>query len=258
VVLRHPFHLDRFFVPLLVPWLALSALGWARLLGAFVPGSLVTWARLVPVAGLFALGFHWRLPMADALADRLGLVAKGDGSAAAYVRGLHQERLSLAPDRLLPTAGLERAAYEGFLTAIGAELGLGERVAFLDVNSELSPGALHLGLAAASGNTARLFHEAALVRRDGQPDMVITFEGQDPGWSEEQVREWARRFDLILSTEPSDWKGRKGREFLGRYRQALFGSGEWAYEKLGVVPVARPNQAPTEVQLFAVRANQPR
>jgi hypothetical protein len=258
VVLRHPFHLDRFWLPIAVPWIALSALGWARLLGAFVPASPVTWARLAPLAALLALSLALRLPLADALAGRLGLVASADSAAAAYLHGLHQERLSLAADRLLPTAGLERSAYDAFVTAIAAELGPDERVAFLDINSELSPGALHLGLAASTGNLKRLFHEAALVRRDGQPDMVITFEGADPGWQPEQVREWARRFDLILSTEPSDWRRRKGREFLGRYRAALFEGGEWDYRQIGVVPVARPNQAPTDVQLFAVRASQPR
>ncbi len=253
VLLRHPFHLDRFLLPAALPWMPLAALGLARLCGA--GAGLRPAARLRPglLVALLLAALHWRAPLADRTAALLGLLRPGDASAASYVAGLHRERLSLAPARLLPTAGLERAAFDGFLDAIAAELAPEERVAFLEINSELSPAALHLGLLARGGSPARLFHDAARVRSDGQPEMVVTFEAADPGWISDQVRAWARGFDVVLSTEPIDWKGRRGREFLGRYRSALFETGEWSYRELATIEVARPNQAPTRVQLFALR-----
>jgi hypothetical protein len=253
VLLRHPFHLDRFLLPAALPWLPLSALGLARLCGAV--SGLRPAALLRPglLAALLLAALHWRAPLADRGAALLGLLRPGDAAAASYVAGLHRERLSLAPARLLPTAGLERAAFDGFLDAIAAELSPRERVGCLEINSELSPAALHLGLLARGGAPARVFHDAARVRADGQPEMVVTFEAADPGWTSEQVRAWARGFDVVLSTEPIDWKGRRGREFLARYRSALFETGEWSYRELATIEVARPNQAPTRVQLFALR-----
>ena len=104
-----------------------------------------------------------------------------------------------------------------------------------------------------TGNAERFLAEAQLQRPDGQPDMVVTFLSADPGWSPERLREWAGQFDVVLTTAPTDWKGRPHRDFIDKYRGFLFETGEWGYEQLCVVPVARPLRDPTQVELFACR-----
>jgi hypothetical protein len=243
-VLAHNFHLDRFLLPSAVPLWALAAVGGARLL------PRAPRLRLAAL-GLLAAG-TLAFPTVDAL-----VLARGLGLAnqqnSAYVEQLHRERLSLSPGRLLPTAGLRRAEHDALLAALAAAAGPTARVGWIGINSELSPAALHLGLLARGGDPRRLRRDAGAVRADGEPSMVVTFQSVDPQWSDEQVRAFARGFDLLFSTEPLDWKGRRGREFLARYRAALFADGGWTYERLATVPVQRPVGEPTVVELFVLR-----
>ncbi|MEO0652120.1 MAG: hypothetical protein AAFZ65_15710, partial [Planctomycetota bacterium] len=121
--------------------------------------------------------------------------------------------------------------------------------------SELSPGALHLGLLARGGDPERFRRDSGRVRADGEPAMVVTFQSADPGWTPDQLRAWAADFDVVLSTEPIDWKGRRGREFLSTYRNWLFETGAWTYERLASFEIARAVGEPTEVELYACRRN---
>ena len=68
-----------------------------------------------------------------------------------------------------------------------------------------------------------------------------------------RLRQWARGFDVVLSTEPLDWKGRGHRAFLERYRGWLFETGEWVYESIAQVPISRAGGRSTEVELYACR-----
>ena len=245
----HTFHLDRFLLPGLASLAPLAALGLAWTIGR------------APRAGVLALcaiavtGVVTAKPLAGAYAGALGLLPDAP-AARAYLAELHAERLDLLPGRPLPTAGLERPAHDAFLDAIAGELGPDARVAFLGVNSELSPGALHLGLLARGGSPERLRRDARRVREDGQPEMVVTFEAADPGWTPERLRAWAQGFDVVLTTDPTDWKGRRGREFVDTYRGWLFGAGEWSYRSLGTIAVARPGGAPVAVELYACRRSE--
>lgn len=243
-VLAHNFHLERFLLPPALAVWALAALGLARLAPAR-PGP-----RAAALAGLAGLALLW--PTADAsVVPRLFGLRTDDN--AAYLDGLHAERLSLAPSRPLPTAGLARAEHDALLDAVAAAAGPDARVGWLGINSELSPAAIHLGLLARGGSPARLRRDAGRVRDDGQPAMVLTFLDADPSWSDERLRAWAAGFDVLFTTEPLVWKGRGGRRFLGRYRDVLFAAGDWAYERVARLALTRAAGAPQPLELFACR-----
>ncbi len=264
-VWTHPFHLERFLLPSLLPlallwsvpaaWF-LKARPLPRLADRTAASEAGRFARtaLVPLALALVIGASPGLarPFANALGIRKEATEDQPGNAG-YIDDLHDQRMDLSAGRALPTAGLERAASDAFLDAIVAELAPGERVGWLGITSELSPAALHLGLLERTGDAERFLAEAQLQRPDGQPHMVVTFLSADPGWSSERLREWAGQFDVVLTTAPTDWKGRRHRDFIDRYRGFLFETGTWGYEKLAVVPVARPLRDPTQVELFACR-----
>lgn len=246
-VWTHNFHLDRFLLPALASALPLGAVGLATV---FAPGPRWPWLRPTLGAGGLLAALLVARSSADAFARALGL-SNPDNSE--YVGRLHSERLGLRPGRPLPTAGLERATHKAFMDAIEAELGPQERVGWLGITSELSPGALHLALFERGGPSERLERDAARVRPDGQPEMVVTFESVDPGWDNGQLARWAEGFDLLLSTRPVDWKGRRGREFLADYQIRLLEGGDWKARPIAQIPVPRPVGEPTSVELFALR-----
>jgi hypothetical protein len=247
----HNFHLDRFLVVHVVPLSLLVAAGWCALL----PKNKLV-AASVALALLFAPLIQ-AVPQADRFVAALGLVPSGDDDAAvgvrAYVSGLNAERQDLKPGKLLPTAGLARAAHDALLDAVAAEVRPGERIGWLGVNSEMSPGTLHLGLLARGAAPDGVRFQAPQVRPDGQPAMVVTFEAVDPGWDAGTLLGWASGFDVIFSTEPLDWKRRGGREFLGTYRGWLFENGAWTYASAGEFEVTRANGDVERIELFACR-----
>ncbi len=249
----HNFHLDRFLLPAFAAALPLAGVGLARVFG---PSRANFWFKPALGIGLLLAAVFFASPTSNGFARYLGLANEDN---AAYVGQLHTERLALLPARRLPTAGLERAASDAFLEAIAGELAATERVGWLGITSELSPGALHLGLfergagADLDALALRLERDAPLVREDGQPDMVVTFESVDPGWDTAQIESWAAGFDLVLGTRPIDWKGRRGREFLEDYQVRLLEGGVWSATPIAEIPVARPIGEPTSVELFALR-----
>ncbi len=241
-MLAHNFHLDRFLLaPAPAIW-ALAAAGIAPRLPRRTGRAAAALAVLVVVA------FVGRAHDAEVAARWLGV---GRGADPAYLERLHAERRSLQPSRPLPTAGLARAEHDGFLDAVATAAGPEVRIGWLGVNSELSPAALHLGLLARGGSLERFARDAGGVRPDGEPEAVVTFQSADPGWDAERLRGWAQGFDVVFTTAPIDWKGRRGREFLETYRGWLFETGEWTYERVAAVAVARPVGEPVEVELFA-------
>ncbi|QDU68856.1 hypothetical protein Pla86_39650 [Planctomycetes bacterium Pla86] len=243
-ILAHNFHLERFLLPPALALWALAAVGLARL----APTSRA--GRAIFLGAVGAVGLVSPTLDAGLAAGALGLRTADN---AEYLAALHRQRLSLSPARGLPTAGLQRAEYDALLDAAAAAAGPTARVAWLGINSELSPAALHLGLLARGGAPERLRRDAGRVRPDGQPEMVVTFMGEDPGWNGAQLRAWAGQFDVVFSTEPLDWKGRAHRAFLETYRGWLFETGEWSYASIARLAIARAGGRATDLELYACR-----
>ncbi|MEM7311152.1 MAG: hypothetical protein AAF682_31080, partial [Planctomycetota bacterium] len=243
-VWTHEFHLDRFLLHQGVAIWPLAGLGFARLLPGPRPGLL---AAAVLAAALV-------YPSRDAHRVVWLLIDEPPKEAARdYVLSTVDRMGSLAPWRTYETAGLRADEADAFLDLIAAAVGPDERVAWLGINSELSPAAVHLGLLARGGSEERFRRDAARARADGQPDMCLSFLGVDPGWSDERLRAWAEAFDVVVTTRPVDFKGRGGRDYVRRYQDALLMTPGWGVETLGTVAVSRPAQEPVQVEVFACR-----
>ena len=121
-----------------------------------------------------------------------------------------------------------------------------ERVGWLGVSSELSPAALHLGLLERGGEIERFL-------RDAHREVDVTFEGVDPGWTDEAFAAWAAEFDVFFMTDPPDLGGRPAREFMRAYQERLLGLGWKASGVLGTFEWQPPLGEPRVVRLFACR-----
>ncbi|MEO0652234.1 MAG: hypothetical protein AAFZ65_16285, partial [Planctomycetota bacterium] len=113
-ILAHNFHLDRFLLgPAAALW-GLAGLGLSKLLPrdnrVAVPIAIALLAQAV------------LLPSFDARLLAVGLGLRTDANAA-YVDQLHTQRLSLAPSRSLPTAGLRRLEHDGLLDLLATHVG---------------------------------------------------------------------------------------------------------------------------------------
>jgi hypothetical protein len=246
-IARHPFHLDRFLLPLGPPLWALAATG----LAAALPRAAR--ARAVVLAALSLIVLAGARFDSELLFDRAYGFAE-DPATRAYQERVVAEWRSLSPAKPLPTNGYQREESDALLDLVAAEVGPAERVAWLGIQSELSPAALHLGLLARGGSPQRFRRDAHLVRPDGQPELCVTFEDRDPGWDGARVRAWASGFDVVITTEPIRIK-RNDRAFLDEYRARLFETGEWEYEILGVVSVAKGIGSAVPVKVIACRKN---
>lgn len=241
-VWTHGFHLERFLVPQGVAIWCLAGLGLAR----FAPGPrpVLSAALLLALASLF--------PALDAHPLALSIL-KPAPALRAYVLRMVDQKGSLAPWRPLETGGLRRAEAEPILDLLAAEAGPSRRVAWLGVNSELSPAAIHLGLLARGGSTERFRRDAARTRPDGEPDLCLTFQGVDPGWDLARLLDWAGAFDVVFTTRPPDFKGRASRDFIQRYQDQLAASPGWGPVRLGTVMVERPARGAEPVEVSACR-----
>ncbi|TAJ12772.1 MAG: hypothetical protein EPO68_13520 [Planctomycetota bacterium] len=245
-VALHPFHLDRFLVPQLVLVCVLAAIGLSRLAPRSLGGAALAFALLAALALVAPTAEHGLVLRASGL-------AQDEPATRAYQLDTLAEAASSASDRRLRTAGVERAVHDALLDALARDAGPNARVGWLGVNPEFPPAAIHLGLLARGGSAERFRRDSGRTRSDGKFDMIVTHEFVDPGWNDEQIRGWARGFDVVCVTQPMDWKGRAAKEVLARYRDVLLKDGEWKAAPLATVEVARAMREPLGVQLVALR-----
>ncbi|MDF1800422.1 MAG: hypothetical protein P1V81_14685 [Planctomycetota bacterium] len=264
-IVTHNFHLDRFLVVLVPAAFVLTAAGWSALFAAAF-GRLFGFdsprARQVTILAaplLVAAGLAFRsldgLPAFEALVGFQEAPEVRDYQTRAL-----GERWSTNAGRKLSTAGIDRVAFErlldlvaGELEAREAELGRPATFAWLGISSELSPAALHIGVHERSGTPERLRRDAATVRPDGKPTMVVTFEGVDPGWNDDQLFAWAGSFDVVFTTTPNDVKQRRGRDFMRGYQERLIQSSLVVPVELGTGP-GPPTRGPDRAgRLFSLR-----
>jgi len=266
-ILTHNFHLDRFlvaFVPLVMPlaavgWAALFAAGLGRFFGFESRATTLGPLALAPLLLLASLvGRSWDGQLM--FAKTVGFSDKP--AVDAYQHRVLAEFQALGPGRPLATAGLERHASDALLKLVNTELEARAKVldhparfGWLGISSELSPAALHIGIHDLAGEPKRLRQDAATVRGDGNPAMIVTFEGVDPGWNDEQLRVWAAGFDVVFTTTPPDLRGRGSRNFIQSYQQRLIDSGAVARRELGSVQVPQPFGPPKLVRLLALTSN---
>lgn len=241
--LAHPFHLDRFLIPIGPPLWLLAALGLARVL----PES--PRPRLLALALLALTTLAYPTLEARRLAEATVVALQPAPAQAALREHIARElarRAGLGPGRATPSAGLERAAHEHLGGLVAAAVGPDERPAWLGISSEYSPAALHLDLLARGGSTERFLAWAHLPA-------YVTFEATDPGWDAERLARWAAEFDVILMTEPPDLRGRAARQFMRRYQELLVAQLGWQTERRGILAIEQPLAAPREVFLYAAR-----
>jgi hypothetical protein len=238
--LLHPFHLDRFLIPGLLPIWALGAVG---------ASVLFSRPRVLAVLGLGATVLWLVLP-AHVLANRLGLLA-ADPERQAYQTEVMDELWSL--DGQVPTAGLPRATHERLSELIAAEVRPEERVGWLGMSSEYSRAALHLALLERGGSRERFLRDAQV-----QMDLVPVPGKRLPELSQEQrlkqLRAFAGTFDVILISTPTDLKDRARPGFYGNWQAPLVSELGWVPRELGTVAVPRPGRPDLEVILFALRS----
>lgn len=239
VLWAHPFHLDRFLVPFAPALWCFAALGvaaWAASSArARRAAPFVLFLCVIPLGGADS----------RALADVVGLVPEGDPQRE-YVVGELDRLGRLGAGRRRPTAGLASETVAGILDACAEEVQPMERVGWLGVSSELSPAALHLGLLERGGEIERFL-------RDAHREVDVTFEGVDPGWTDEAFAAWAAEFDVFFMTDPPDLGGRPAREFMRAYQERLLGLGWKASDVLGTFKWEPPMVEPRVVRLFACR-----
>jgi hypothetical protein len=235
----HPFHLDRFLVPGGAPFWPLAACGALSLMPASVP------ARLAALASAIVLVL---IPIDDTLwvADKVG-VAQQDPALRAYQAGIFASWHDLSGSRGFKTNGLSRAESDRFLDAIAQTLKPDESVAWFGLSTELSPSALHLGLLERGESRERFLRETA------RPIDVAYFH-HDPGWTDAELLSFARGFDVVLFTEPIDFKARPTRQFMRDYCRRLTDVLGYRKTKVAEISIALPMGQQRKLELFACRA----
>ena len=241
-VLVHDFFLDRFLLPPGVVLWVLAAVGLSRL-AAGGRGVL----RPVILALVVAACLPFAARDARFVAKRVGLWKP---ERADYQTWYLTQLGDLSVDRTLPTGGLRRETCVAALDRIASELRAGERFGFVGVSSELSPGTVWLGLLARGAPRADFL-------RDAHRPSFMHFGGADPGWSDERLAEFASGFDVLLATEPPDWKDRSVRAFAREYRRRIGDGLGWGQRALGTFAVDRPFEEPLQVTLLALRPPAP-
>ncbi|HEV8111524.1 MAG TPA: hypothetical protein VGR31_02015 [Planctomycetota bacterium] len=237
--LAHPFHLDRFLIPIAIPLWALAGLGLARTL----PAHRVLRPALLAALALLTIPFPARAAVRAA-----GLL--GALSADPRVRDYQEAQCrlwsDLSPTRTLPTNGLEARESDRILEILAREAGPNEHVGWFGVSTNLAPAAIHLGLLARGGSVERFLRDAAAP-------MDVAYFGDDPAWSDDELAAFASRFDVVFSTEPQDIKGRPGRAWTRAYRDRLVQKLGWNARLVGSVAIERPLSDSLTVTVLACR-----
>ena len=246
----HPFHLERFLIPIGPPLWILSALGLGLLaerVAARIPNRAARFGL-----GFFVLAACLAFPERDArfMAKRVGIWQEGK---ADYLTWLFAGWRDLSPSRRLGTAGLPTGTANALVDLVAGEVSAAERFGWLGVSAELSPAAVHLGLAErrAELGLEEIFTES--FRRDAHRKAFLAHGSVDIGMGLELFREWAEQFDVIFLTDPPDLKARRSREWISGYVNRLEKELGWNRKELGQVQVDRPFADPITVTLFACR-----
>lgn len=238
-ILAHPFHLPRFLIPIGAALWPLSAIGWSHLLPRSLGGYVISWFALGCAVGL-APGTDTRV-----LASSLGLLSDKPETRA-YQESVLAGYRDLSASRHIQAAGLAVDDAHAFLDVAAKAIRPDERVAWIDLTEEISPSGLQFGLWKRGGSKARTL--AQLPEQN-----YVSIDGVDPKWTDQQLTEFAGRYDVILFTEPHNLKGKRDREFFAGYVQRLEASG-WKRERAGDLSFARPaQQAPLAVAVFTLR-----
>ncbi len=246
-VSMHPFHLDRFLIPVSLPLWILAALGCvsclpARALTRRATGAGALALVVLLVAPLPGVDSWWVLRAVGAANPKL----------ADYQRGVLAEYRDLRPARALFTNGLKRPAYDALLDLYAAELGPTERVGWLGNTNTFSPAALHAGLWMRGHPIGR----ARFARANFGGDLIA--EGNDdPNWTPAQLFAWAKGYSVLLATDPLDMTQNPGRAWLARYGEWMRGQADWTRRELGHVEVPKAGREPLGVLVLAYRPNGP-
>jgi uncharacterized membrane protein len=238
-VWTHNYHQDRFLIPGALALWMLGALGLARL-APRGPRARLAAAGFLLAVFFVAPGFEIRW-----IADRVGLLPQEPAQRAYALEQLSQRR-DLSGDRPVWTAGLLRREADAILELAAAEVGPEESVAWLGASSEMSRGALQIGLLQRGGSPRRFLRD---VQKEGLAETAMA----DPGIPPEEVLRWASRFDVVLSSDPVDLRDRPGRRFLARYRDALRESAEWSCKPIGSIEISAPLGPGRQVEISACR-----
>jgi nitrate reductase NapE component len=238
-ILAHPFHLERFLIPIAIPLWALAGIGLARIL----PRRPVLRPAILGV--LLVLSVVYPSRAAVRTADLLGALSQ-DARVRSYQADVYASRPDLSASRPLPTNGLDRDESERFLSIVAREIGPTDRIGWIGVSSSFSPAAIHIGLLENGGSVDRFLRDAA------EP-MDVAYFGEDPHWSDAELAAYAARFDIIFATEPPDLKNLPGRRWTRVYREHLVDRLGWDGQVVGSASVSRPLQDVQVVSVYACR-----
>jgi len=243
----HPFHLDRFFLPGLLPIVVLSGFGWwsflrpplrAMDLRNLWYGTLA--ALVLAIAAFIGVG---REEVAGHLLPGGGF--NEDARVAKYQRRVLED-WSRARD--IPTAGLERETAKELFDAIASAVGPDERIGWLGQSSEVSPAALHLALLERGGSRARFLRDAQ------RPIDVTPTPSIAPDLANGQLEAFCEQFDVLVITDPPDLKGRGNRAWTAeRLHRPLLDQLGWQKTELVTLDVERSPSPDLDVQVSLCR-----
>ncbi len=240
----HPFHLDRFLIPTLLPFLALAAVGWLE--GWPSGPRFLPWKRplIMGLGVLLAVGLA--STSRHTAARVLGLMKDPDKDYALLI-DVVDHRWALFGE--VPSAGLSRSSLEEILDLIHAKVGPDQSVAWIGMSSELSPGALHLGLLERGGSRTRFLNDAHrkmdIVPNFGAADPLAPPEFADSDERDAFLEETFGGFDWVLTCSPVDLKARPGRESIAEdFHKPLGERLGYQASRLGSVRVPSGNPDP--------------
>lgn len=227
----HPFFLDRFLIPGLLPVWLLAAVGLSPLFARPAIG-------LALGAAIFAATLT---TPRHAMGDWLGLVPEG---ARDYVIEVLDEEMSTFGT--VPTVGLDREGADKLALLLSGAIEPDERVAWIGMSSEYSRLALHLDLLHSGGSRERFLRDVTQTMDATPVPGAAIPEGFD-------LAAFASGFDVLVMTSPPDLIDRGGRKWITTEQHAPLVQLGWKPEEIGRVHVHRSNQEPLEVIVFLAR-----